>query len=101
PQLILADEPTTALDVTTQEEVIAILDEERRERGLAMIFVTHDLDLAGAVCDNLLVLQDGEVVEQLTAEGVYEDAQHPYTKSLLAARLEFADAATGSGRSQR
>ena len=51
PRLLLADEPTTALDVTTQAEVMAILDDLRRERGLSMLFITHDLELASAVCD--------------------------------------------------
>jgi len=101
PQLLLADEPTTALDVTTQEEVMAILDEQCRERGLAMIFVTHDLDLAAAVCDNLLVMQKGAVVEELAAHEVYEEAKQDYTKSLLAARLEFAQTATTASSARR
>ena len=64
PTLLLADEPTTALDVTTQAEVMAILDDLRRERGLALLFITHDLDLAGAVCDRTVVMYAGQVVEQ-------------------------------------
>ena len=64
PKLLLADEPTTALDVTTQAEVMAILDELRRERGLALLFITHDLDLAGAVCDRTVVMYAGQIVEQ-------------------------------------
>ena len=63
PRLLLADEPTTALDVTTQAEVMAILDELRRERGLAMIFITHDLELAAAVCDRTAVMYAGQIVE--------------------------------------
>ena len=64
PRLILADEPTTALDVTTtEEEVVAILDELRRERGLALIFITHDLDLAAALCDETAVFYAGEIVD--------------------------------------
>ena len=59
PRLLLADEPTTALDVTTQSDVMAILDTQRRERGLAMVFVTHDLELAAAVCDRIAVLYAG------------------------------------------
>ena len=63
PRLLLADEPTTSLDVTTQAEVMAILDEQRRQKGLGMIFVTHDLDLAAAVCDRIAVMYAGFVVE--------------------------------------
>ena len=59
PRLMLADEPTTALDVTTQAEVMAILDELRRERGLALLFITHDLELAAAVCDRTAVMYAG------------------------------------------
>ena len=63
PALLLADEPTTALDVTTQAEVMAILDELRRSHGLAMLFITHDLDLAAAICDRTVVMYAGQVVE--------------------------------------
>jgi len=95
PKLILADEPTTALDVTTQEEVVAILDELRRDRGLAMLFISHDLDLTAAVCDRIAVMNSGEIVEELDAEHIYERASDPYTAQLLAARVPFegADAA--------
>jgi oligopeptide transport system ATP-binding protein len=86
PKLILADEPTTALDVTTQEEVMAILDELRRERGLAMVFVTHDLELATAVCDRVAVMYAGRIVEDEPAAGLHACAAHPYTVALLAAR---------------
>ena len=64
PQLIIADEPTTALDMTTQEEVMAILDDPRHDHGLAMIFITHDLDLAAAVTDRLAVMYAGVIVER-------------------------------------
>ena len=63
PRLLLADECTTALDVTTQAEVMAILDDLRRDRGLSMLFITHDLELAGAVCDRTSVMYAGQVVE--------------------------------------
>ncbi|WGD38299.1 ABC transporter ATP-binding protein [Lysinibacter sp. HNR] len=84
PQLILADEPTTALDVTAQSDVMAILDEHRRARGLSLLFITHDLELAQACCDRLAVMYAGEIVEQ--GEHVYEHPTHPYTMELLAAR---------------
>ena len=63
PKLILADEPTTALDVTTQEEVVAILDEQRTERGVAMLFITHDIELAVAITDRIAVMYAGTVVD--------------------------------------
>lgn len=89
PKLLLADEPTTALDVTTQEEVMAILDELRRDRDLAMLFITHDLDLASAVCDRLAVLKDGVIVENLASADIRIQASDPYTRQLLAARIDF------------
>ncbi|MBA8848716.1 peptide/nickel transport system ATP-binding protein [Yonghaparkia alkaliphila] len=87
PPLLLADEITTALDVTTQEEVMAVLADLRRSRGLAMLFITHDLALAGAVCDRIAVMQGGRIVETLQAETMRADAQHPYTQRLLSATL--------------
>lgn len=86
PKLLLADEPTTALDVTTQEEVMAILDEQRQRRGLALLFITHDLDLAAAVTDRIVVVYAGMVVETGPSEGLRSHARHPYTAGLLAAR---------------
>ena len=84
PRLLLADEPTTALDVTAQSDVMAIIEEQRMQRGLALLFITHDLELAAACCDRLAVMYAGEIVEQ--GHGVADDPQHPYTKELLAAR---------------
>ncbi len=86
PRLLLADEPTTSLDVTTQAEVMAILDEQRRQRGLGMIFVTHDLELAAAVCDRIAVMYAGFLVEDRRAESLHEEARHPYTAGLMASR---------------
>jgi oligopeptide/dipeptide ABC transporter ATP-binding protein len=86
PRLLLADEPTTALDVTTQSEVMAILDELRRERGLALLFITHDLDLAGAVCDRTAVMYAGRIVETRASALLHDDPLHPYTASLAGAR---------------
>ncbi|SHN20099.1 ABC transporter ATP-binding protein [Cryptosporangium aurantiacum] len=86
PALILADEPTTALDVTTQEEVVAILDEQRRLRSVGLLFISHDLELAAAVCDRIAVMYAGTIVEVLPADRLHEDARHPYTQALLRAR---------------
>jgi oligopeptide/dipeptide ABC transporter ATP-binding protein len=89
PELILADEPTTALDVTTQSDVMAILDELRRERGLALLLVTHDLELAAAVCDRLAVMYAGAIVETGTPDELLDAPRHPYTAALLAAQPEI------------
>ncbi|WP_406386288.1 ABC transporter ATP-binding protein [Streptomyces sp. NBC_01618] len=86
PKLLLADEPTTALDVTTQAEVMAIIDEARAERGLAMLFITHDLELAAAVCDRVAVMYAGLLVEELPADALHGRSAHPYTRALLASR---------------
>ncbi|WP_214409192.1 ABC transporter ATP-binding protein [Sphaerisporangium fuscum] len=86
PCLLLADEPTTALDVTTQAEVMAILDELRRERGLALLFITHDLELAAAVCDRTVVMYAGRVMETQASSSLHDLPLHPYTAALGAAR---------------
>jgi oligopeptide/dipeptide ABC transporter ATP-binding protein len=86
PKLLFADEPTTALDVTVQSEVMAILTEQIEERRLGMLFVTHDLDLAAAVTDSLVVMYAGTVVEAGQSSSLYETPRHPYTAALLASR---------------
>ncbi|MBL3688072.1 ABC transporter ATP-binding protein [Leucobacter zeae] len=91
PELLLADEPTTALDVTTQAEIMAILQYLRAERGLAILLVTHDLDLAAGSCDRISVMRFGEIVEEAGAREIWTNPQHHYTQALLAAmpaRLE-------------
>jgi oligopeptide/dipeptide ABC transporter ATP-binding protein len=93
PRLLLSDECTTALDVTTQSEVMAILDELRRERGLAMLFITHDLELAGAVCDRTSVMYAGQIVETRSAERLQADPLHPYSAALVQARPDITAAA--------
>lgn len=95
PRLVLADEISTALDVTTQEEVMAILDEQRRRRNLSLMFITHDLDLAAAVCDRLLVMKDGRIVESIEVNSL-DRASDPYTRQLMNARLPFAQVMQGS-----
>jgi oligopeptide/dipeptide ABC transporter ATP-binding protein len=93
PKLLLADEPTTALDVTTQAEVMAILDDLRREFGLAMLFITHDLELAAAICDRTAVMYAGQIVEVRESELLHDDPLHPYTAALAAARPDIAQTA--------
>lgn len=86
PRLILADEPTTALDVTTQAEVMAILDDLRRKYEVALLFITHDLELASAVCDRTAVMYAGQIVEIRSSELLHDDPLHPYSAALAAAR---------------
>jgi peptide/nickel transport system permease protein len=84
PDLIIADEPTTALDVTTQAQVLKLLDELRRERGAALIFITHDFGVVSELCDRILVMYAGRVVEEGPVEAVFADPRHPYTRQLMA-----------------
>jgi oligopeptide/dipeptide ABC transporter ATP-binding protein len=93
PLLLLADECTTALDVTTQSEVMAVLDDLRRERGLSMLFITHDLELAGAVCDRTCVMYAGQVVETSAADQLHADPLHPYSAALVQARPDITSSA--------
>lgn len=87
PGIILADEPTTALDVTTQSDVLALLADVRRESGAAMILISHDIELVAAVCDRILVMYRGRVVEELTPAQLRAGELHePYTRALLASR---------------
>ena len=82
PDLLIADEPTSALDVTVQAEVLAILDALVRDRGMGLIFISHDLRLVARFCDRVLVMYKGRVVEELAAKDLLH-AKHPYTKGLL------------------
>ncbi|MPY59519.1 ABC transporter ATP-binding protein [Streptomyces spongiae] len=87
PRLLLADEPTTALDVTTQAEVVALIADLRRDRGTSLVFITHDIELVGALCDRILVMYRGRIVEQLTPAQLHGgEISHPYTAALLACR---------------
>ncbi len=90
PDILLADEITTALDVTTQEEVMAVIADLRTHRELALLFITHDLALAGAVCDRVNVMQRGRIVETLPAASMRADARDDYTKALMSAALDEA-----------
>lgn len=83
PDLIVADEPTTALDVTVQAEVLELLRELSRERGLAMILVTHNLGVVADLCDTVSVMKDGRIVERNDVDSLFEEPQQEYTKALL------------------
>ena len=82
PELLIADEPTSALDVTVQLQVLAILDKLVLERGMGLIFISHDLRLVSSFCDRVLVMYAGRVVEEIAAVNLHQ-AQHPYTRGLL------------------
>ena len=91
PTLLVADEPTTALDVTVQAEVLALLRSLQASEGLSILLVTHDLGVAAEMCDDIVVLQDGHVIEHGTVDDIFYKPTADYTKSLLAAT--FADSA--------
>ena len=82
PQILIADEPTSALDVSVRTEVLHIMDRLVRERGMGLIFISHDLNLVSQFCDRVLIMYAGRVVEQLAARDLHA-ARHPYTRGLL------------------
>ena len=89
PRLVLADEPTTAVDVTIQEQILSLLMDLQRESGTAMILVSHDLGVISQTCDDIAVMYAGYVVERGPRDAVINSARHPYTQALLAAELVF------------
>ena len=86
PRLLIADEPTTALDVTVQKQILTLLAELRQRRQMAMLFITHDLGLVGEVADHVVVMRDGEIREQGAVKQIFTAAKDGYTKALLACR---------------
>jgi peptide/nickel transport system ATP-binding protein len=82
PEILIADEPTSALDVSVQGQVLTIMDDLVRERGMGLIFISHDLNLVSQFCDRVLIMYAGRVVEACDANRLH-DAQHPYTRGLL------------------
>ena len=85
PALLLADEPTTALDVTIQAEVLALLADLRRRHGMAMLFITHNLGVVAAIADRVAVMYAGQIVEQAPTAAIFAAPAHPYTRALFAA----------------
>jgi peptide/nickel transport system ATP-binding protein len=83
PKLVVADEPVSALDVSVQKQVLELLDDLRRQFGLSMLFITHDLRVAATVCEEIAILQRGVIVEQGSTAAIFANPQHPYTQSLL------------------
>jgi oligopeptide/dipeptide ABC transporter ATP-binding protein len=82
PDLLIADEPTTALDVTIQAQILELIAERKREMGLAVILVTHDLGVVAKIADRVAVMYAGRIVEQGSVEAIFESPQHPYTRAL-------------------
>ena len=91
PSLVIADEPTTALDVMVQAQVLRLLKQLQRDLGLSMIFITHDLSVLVEVADRLAIMYAGRIVEEGPAERVFHDPKHPYTAALAAAFPEIGD----------
>jgi oligopeptide/dipeptide ABC transporter ATP-binding protein len=95
PQVVIADEPTTALDVMIQAQILQLLDDLRHQLGLSVILVTHDLGVVAEVCDTVLVMYGGVVAEYAAVDTIFNDPQHPYTQRLLHA---FPDLTKPSAR---
>jgi len=85
PQLIIADEAVSALDITTQQLIVHLLARLRDQQGLSVLFISHDLSVVAALCDRILVLQQGHIVEQGSSQQIFSQPQHPYTQQLLRA----------------
>ena len=92
PALLIADEPTTALDVTVQAEILALLDAVVSDRGMSLLFISHDLAVVSRITDHVLVLKDGSVVESGSLRDVIRTPQHPYTRELVASAKQLDNA---------
>jgi len=91
PKLLIADEPTTALDVTIQQQILALVAEERRKRNMSMLWITHDLGVVANLVDRLIVMYAGRIVEAGTVKEIFANPQHPYTYGLLSSLPTTAD----------
>ena len=99
PELLIADEPTTALDVTIQAQILELLDELRRSRKLAVLLITHDLGVVAEVADRVCVMYTGKIVEESPVDELFADPKHPYTRGLLRSVPKLTDA--GAAKSVR
>jgi peptide/nickel transport system ATP-binding protein len=86
PKLLIADEPTTALDVTIQKQILDLIAKLQQTHQMSVLFITHDLAVVGEIADTVVVMQQGEIKEKNSAKGIFESPQHPYTKALLSCR---------------
>jgi oligopeptide/dipeptide ABC transporter ATP-binding protein len=98
PKLLIADEPTTALDVTVQAQVLDLLDELREEHDMAMIIITHDMGVVAEVADEVAVMYAGQIVEQAPVVELFDRPEHPYTEALLAALPQLDEGSTRNAR---
>ena len=89
PQVLIADEATTALDVTTQERILMLIEQIASQRGLAVLLITHDLGVAAQFCDDVMFMYSGKIVEKGTVEQIFSSPTHPYTKALLESRCDY------------
>ena len=89
PDLIIADEPTTALDVTVQRQILRLIKQLQTESGTALLFITHDLGVVAKICDFVSVITEGRIVEQQAIEKLFREPQHSYTRTLLATTSEY------------
>lgn len=83
PDILICDEPTTALDVTVQASILELMNDLQEETGMSMIFITHDLGVVAEVCDDVAVMYAGKIVEKADVFDIFDNPQHPYTKRLL------------------
>jgi microcin C transport system ATP-binding protein len=90
PRFVVLDEPTSALDMSVQAQLVDLLRELQRRHGLAYLFISHDLRVVRALAHEILVMKDGEVVEQGSTDRVMDSPEHPYTKALMAAAFDLA-----------
>jgi oligopeptide/dipeptide ABC transporter ATP-binding protein len=98
PKLLIADEPTTALDVTVQAGVLDLLEELQAEHEMAMIVITHDMGVVAEAADDIVVMYAGQIVEQATALDLFDKPEHPYTEALLGALPQIEGAGIREGR---
>jgi peptide/nickel transport system ATP-binding protein len=95
PALLIADEPTTALDVTTQAQILELMQELQSEMGMAVMLITHNLGVVAEICGEVVVMYLGEVVERAHIEALFENPQHPYTRALLRSIPQLGSSKTG------
>jgi len=100
PALLIADEPTTALDVTIQAQILALINDLKRELGMAVLLITHDLGVVAETCDRVVVMYAGQVVEQAATKALFAAPRHPYTRGLLAS-VPRLDEQAPAGERQR